>query len=48
MQFAAKSKVARRITSTSKFEVMVLSMDCYLWIGTESLPQVQEVKYRRV
>ena len=34
--------------SISKSEVMVLSgkpLDCLLWVGNESLPQVKEFKY---
>ena len=47
-QFAAECGVAGMRIGTSKSEAMVLSrklMDCPLWVGNESLPQVKEFVY---
>ena len=47
-QFVAECEAAGMRISTSKSEAMVLSrkpVDCLLWVGNESLPQVKEFKY---
>ena len=47
-RFTAECEVAGMRISTPKSEAMVLSrklMDCPLWVGNESLPQVKEFVY---
>ena len=47
-RFAAECKAAGMKISTSTSEAMVLDrkkVDCSLWVGGESLPQVEEFKY---
>ena len=48
-QLAAKCEGMR--IRTSKSEIMVLSqkrVECFLWVGSKILPQVEEFKYLRV